>query len=212
MVSLTRKLALRRARMRSRLRLRSDVLHVERLVAVTQVAGERQRATLLRDDVGGLVGGGLGLVDGLLGLRLRLLERIDLGGRAPRAAPSAPRFRRSARTPARARDRGADDGAGDGQGKEFACHVCSLVTWNDICLTRTANGEAGARRRRSASELQRLQRLGVVADLADLVLERRDQALVGQITFLAQRLLAGVLGDEFGNAAGSRSRAPSSRR
>ena len=86
MVSLTRKLALNRARMRSRSRSRSTYCTSKDLVAVAQVTGERQRGLALRHDVGGVIGGGLGLVDGLLGLRLRFLERIDLRRESRRAA------------------------------------------------------------------------------------------------------------------------------
>src|SRR5881396_1965173 len=45
-------------------------------------------------------------------------------------------------------------------------------------------------------ELDRLQRLGVAADLADFVFERRDKAFLGKISLFAQRLFADVLGDE----------------
>src|SRR5262249_9115525 len=54
-----------------------------------------------------------------------------------------------------------------------------------------------APRRGNSSELEDLERLGVGADLADLALARRDQAFLGEISLLAQRLLAGVLGNEF---------------
>src|SRR4051812_2942642 len=50
------------------------------------------------------------------------------------------------------------------------------------------------------SELENLERLGVGADLLDLVLGRRDETLLGEVAVCAQRLLAGVLGDELVDA------------
>src|SRR4029453_6959652 len=49
----------------------------------------------------------------------------------------------------------------------------------------------------STSELHVLESGGIGADLAALGIARRNEPLVGEIAFLAERLVAHVLGDEF---------------
>src|SRR5690349_9945491 len=63
-----------------------------------------------------------------------------------------------------------------------------------------AQRSAARRARRFLLELESLERLRVGADLLDLALGRRDQALLGEIAVFTQRLLAGVLGYEFVDA------------
>src|SRR5689334_13582924 len=68
-----------------------------------------------------------------------------------------------------------------------------------VCARYAARG-TGRARRRGVSELQGLEGLRVFADLCDLGLRRRDQALVGQVALFADGLLAQVLGEEVGDA------------
>src|SRR5262245_26532893 len=86
---------------------------------------------------------------------------------------------------------------------EISLRDMFFILGNDICLTPVPAGGDGETRTPAGaiSELEWLQALGVGADPGDLRLGGRDQALVRQITVLSERLLAGVLGDEFGDAA-----------
>src|SRR5690606_31805737 len=73
--------------------------------------------------------------------------------------------------------------------------------WMRCCPWRAAKSEGGwtsRARRHRASELERAQRLRVLADLSDLGGRRRHEALVGEITLLADGLVARVFGQEFG--------------